>query len=723
MLRYLHITSLSLCCAVTMLFGLFALPTLSAAEKFSWTAAGKEGKELAEFSEALKKLDAACAKTRKALAGKKESLALMPDVEVYAAGLRLFLETDVASNLNGQKWTTPKIHTTSPEMLRTYIAEGLNRATALAQGKTPWLDNMDQHGVLLGYRSNVDGSIQPYCLYAPPSGYKKGLPLVMWALAQGMDRNEIVFASKSTSNPKAYQIYGGNLMPDAMVVVPPMRWQTTAKFAAHADWLRVQREVERRFATDKRRVVCSGLSQGGSTLWPLAATDGWRYLGVAPSLADFNHPGSYKGNTKKLPKAHQWFAYYYYHQLPRVANYANIPAFVPHDDITHARGGLERTISAMAREGVYASPLISGWHQIPVEDRIEMGRRFQAAEKDRPYHPQQVRVVTHVLRFSRQHWVRIDRQLTPWTRSDVLATFMSDDTIEVFTNNIRSFSLIFENEAPPFGPDVEEAFIRIHGVKYSVGKPGGAGWTVSFEQIDERKNGRIDPPWKQVATPQRGEGLKVPGQSGPIADALHERNIMVLPEHSDKQGDKQGSEPSLMQRWCDYLILDWQRDRRATPLHKHSAAVTDQDIADSHLFLYGTPETNPLMKKVLASPDFPLQWNADSGWTLFDISSKSAVIGMIYPNPLNPQRYVVINGGWGFSGRSGGCHATLLDWAVIKLRYDKKHKWFEANTQQTGLFDGDWKALIKEPWTRGYGDGSLEYDNPFLRIIKPEKKK
>jgi hypothetical protein len=51
---------------------------------------------------------------------------------------------------------------------------------------------------------------------------------------------------------------------------------------------------------------------------------------------------------------------------------------------------------------------------------------------------------------------------------------------------------------------------------------------------------------------------------------------------------------------------------------------------------------------------------------------------LIYPNPLNPRRYVVINAGLSAGGRNGNAYG---DWAVLK----------NGAVAAGGVFDSSWE--------------------------------
>ena len=67
----------------------------------------------------------------------------------------------------------------------------------------------------------------------------------------------------------------------------------------------------------------------------------------------------------------------------------------------------------------------------------------------------------------------------------------------------------------------------------------------------------------------------------------------------------------------------------------------------------------------------------------------------IYPNPLNPQRYVVINSGFTFREGSAQTNSQqtpkLPDWAVIDLNTPPSAKW-PGLVVDAGFFDERWQA-------------------------------
>jgi hypothetical protein len=91
-------------------------------------------------------------------------------------------------------------------------------------------------------------------------------------------------------------------------------------------------------------------------------------------------------------------------------------------------------------------------------------------------------------------------------------------------------------------------------------------------------------------------------------------------------------------------------------------------MSDSNLILWGDPSSNKIIARV--TPGLPLQWSASS----LDIAGEhfspaSHLPALVYPNPLAPARYVVLNSGFTYREydylNNARQVAKLPDWALI----------------------------------------------------------
>jgi hypothetical protein len=140
-------------------------------------------------------------------------------------------------------------------------------------------------------------------------------------------------------------------------------------------------------------------------------------------------------------------------------------------------------------------------------------------------------------------------------------------------------------------------------------------------------------------------------------------------------------------------VFEWRRQFRGDAPQKVDTAVTEADIANSNLVLWGDPSSNAVLKKIVDR--LPLEWTAAG----LKIKGKSYDAGkampvLIYPNPLNPQRYVVINSSFTYREydylNNARQIAKLPDWAVIDITQPRTPQ-APGGIADAGFFDEQWK--------------------------------
>lgn len=142
-------------------------------------------------------------------------------------------------------------------------------------------------------------------------------------------------------------------------------------------------------------------------------------------------------------------------------------------------------------------------------------------------------------------------------------------------------------------------------------------------------------------------------------------------------------------------IRQWRGLFRGDTPVKDDAAITDADIANSNLVLWGDPSSNRVLAKL--ADKLPIQWTADSvtiGTRRFPSGTHVPV--MIYPNPLNPKKYVVINSGFTFRESANGSNswqvAELPDYAIIDTATPPDARW-PGKVVVAGFFGEKWQLL------------------------------
>jgi hypothetical protein len=160
---------------------------------------------------------------------------------------------------------------------------------------------------------------------------------------------------------------------------------------------------------------------------------------------------------------------------------------------------------------------------------------------------------------------------------------------------------------------------------------------------------------------------KKPGLQGPIDDAFMSSFVMIGPQMPDA--------PLPVDQWSaeefEHAATQWRRHFRGDVPLRTAEALSPNDLQENHLVLFGTPQTNPWIARIV--DQLPILWRPDRLNMLgvdYDAATHAPIL--IYPNPLNPQRYVVINSGFTFREYAYLNNARqipmLPDWAIIDLR-------------------------------------------------------
>ena len=137
----------------------------------------------------------------------------------------------------------------------------------------------------------------------------------------------------------------------------------------------------------------------------------------------------------------------------------------------------------------------------------------------------------------------------------------------------------------------------------------------------------------------------------------------------------------------------WRDVFRGEAPVKTDKEIGPDDLADRNLVLWGDPSSNAVLARIIGR--LPVTWNAKTlvvhGRT-HDAATHAPIL--IFPNPLNPRRYVVINSGVDFRAEGSGNNALqtpkLPDWAVVDLRTPADWRW-PGKVVDAGFFDETWK--------------------------------
>jgi pimeloyl-ACP methyl ester carboxylesterase len=563
------------------------------------------------------------------------------------------------------------------------LEEGTRRLEALRAGRAPW--TATNGPVVAGYVSRIDGSVQPYGLviprsWTPDSGRRWRLDT--WFHGRGEQLGELAFLTDRMRNP------GEFTPPDTFVLHLYGRYCNGSRFAGETDFWEALADVRSRYPIDEDRLVVRGFSLGGASAWHFGVHHAARWAAVAPG-AGFSETAEFLKVFQKEKLAPAWWEQKLWRLHDATANALNL-AMVPtvaysgHDDSQIQAA--DAMHEAMAREGMELAHIVGPktGHKYEPAAKAELNRRIDAiAAIGRKRVPQQVRFVTHSLRYNEMAWITVDSMLEHWEPARVVASLQGapgSADISATTTNVAGLSFVFEAGDAPM--DVTRPVtVVIDGQAITTDPPKtDRSWRMAFH----RDGGE----W--IAGPASVAGLrKRHGLQGPIDDAFMDSFLMVLPGGTPMNPE--------VGRWVasesDRAIREWRRHYRGDARQRLDKEVTEDDIRDHNLVLWGDPTSNALLARI--ADRLPIRWDGEKvsvGARTYSASGHVPV--MVFPNPLNPTRYVVINSGFTFREYDYLNNARqtpkLPDWAIIGISTPPGSR-APGAIEDAGFFDERWR--------------------------------
>jgi dienelactone hydrolase len=596
------------------------------------------------------------------------------DVEVYLDAVRRPLKYD--ERLYAPRNTTPLDYA-----LQT-IATGMDRANRLVKGETPW---MTESGVR-GFYSRIDGSAQPYILtmpedYAPPARQEYRLDVFM----HGRDDQvlEQQFMTKSTSGYASKPFRAG---PDRFMLQPYGRYSNASRFAGETDGLEAIESVMKNYPIDRNRIVMSGFSMGGASAWSYTVHFADRWAASAPGAGFTETEVFLRGGLARQPQnAIQRTLWHMYDSTDYAINAFNVPVVAYSGEIDPQKQAADAMAAAMAAEGLTLEHIIGPKTAHAYEPRARQqvqDRLDQIVAKGRNPVPSEIRFTTWMLRYNRMFWVTIDAMDQEWARARVNAK-IDGNQITMTTTNVNALHLSFEPvqgaRVTPFPPGTRPA-LTIDGTSL----PLPAVTPISALNAGVVKGGGG---WKLGELPSSAL-RKMHGLQGPIDDAFMEAFVFVRPT-----GKPLSEQLGAWEReQAEYAESEWVHFFRGEPRVKKDTEVTADDIANHNIALFGDPSSNAIYKRIASR--LPIAWTREGvvvGGERFDANHAPI---FIYPNPLSPRKYVVINSGFTFHDQSNNDMQSpkLPDWAVVNItKPGNNYRYLPLFVESQGFFDEAWK--------------------------------
>jgi dienelactone hydrolase len=564
------------------------------------------------------------------------------------------------------------------------LDRGLARAKELAGGRHPWTEAAGSS--IRGYVSKVDGSIQPYALIVPPGFHadraadrRARLDVVLHG--RGATLNEVRFIQTHDGKPAPADL------GETLVLHVFGRTNNAYRWAGETDVFEAIEAVKRNYPVDQRRVVLRGFSMGGAGAWHL----GLHYPSLWSSVeagAGFSESKTY-ARLRDIPD-YQDRALHIYDAVDYAANAYNVPmagyggeddpqkqASINIEEALKALGYSFKTEGLITRgEGIDFLRVVGArmGHKVdPASAQILKAFHDEHAVHGAELTPKRLRFATYTLKYSQAAWLSIEQLQEHYRRASVEAELQGDQAVILKAENVAVLGV--ERHVAPSIRLGEQEFALEGAVK-------GLLPFVYFQRVGDE--------WRQLdyeasrALQENADHAKRRHLQGPIDDAFAGSFLCV-------RGTGKPWNP-VVQSWADDRLKrfadEWHRWMRGEVRIKNDTEVTDADLEDHHLVLFGDPGSNRLLARVLK--DLPLAWSESELSLAGRFRAADHAPALIAPNPLNPHRYVVVNSGHTFGSREfAGTNALLFphlgDYAVFHVDRDG------GEVKGSGFFDERWK--------------------------------
>ncbi len=525
-----------------------------------------------------------------------------------------------------------------------------------------------------GYRSSIDDSFQPFGLEIPENlDQSKPVPLLVWLHGRGDKITDLHFIRRCLTKSQA--LGGFVAEQEECIVLHPFGRQCVGwKHAGEIDVFEAIEKVRKEYGIDPDKIALAGFSMGGAGAWHIGA----HYRGEFCAV----HAGAGFAETKEYnrlapdqyPPGYEQTLWKVYDVPNYVWNFTNGPllAYSGSDDKQKQAADLmERELAGIGQEMRHV--IGEGMGHKYNQESVDEIWKWLTGIWSKDGRPSNDKVVwqTPTLRYPGFEWIRIEGLGEHWENSIVRAE--RDSGTRTVVLNIENVTAVDVS-----GEDLGGWKVKINDDTLKADDPDFPIETLSLIETDDG--------WKW-GDPDRTR--KRPGIQGPIDDAFMSRFIVVLPSIDP--------DSAKLNRWVDFELHHfrerWSGLMRGDFLEKSSERLDSDDIAEANLILWGDPESNPMIAEIVDR--LPIEWTArEFKFRGETYSSDDTVPVFIYPNPLNPERYIVVNSGLTFREDHDRTNSLqnpkLPDWAVIGLDQLPDGD-SPGRVVKAGFFDENWK--------------------------------
>ncbi len=484
----------------------------------------------------------------------------------------------------------------------------------------------------LAYISDTDGTAQPYYVHVP--------------------------AKYDAEQPTPVVVFLHGYVPETSILDPWLPWEDVWAPAERLGWLfltpygrrntdflavgevdvlRSIEETARWFNVDRDRVYLFGVSMGGYGTWNIGLKYPHVFAAIGPISGQTDMVRWARIDRASLP-AFRRRLFEWDNPLDLAENSTNIPIHVLHgatDDVIPKieSEAMVARLKALGKEVPYeaVTPEQAGWFGHYVYGGPYVYEKtipwFEPHQRQR--WPKRVVYKTYSLRYDTAYWLTID-QFMDWGKPALVEAQVEGNTVTVKADNAAGFTVRLDGELLDTALPVR---VVANGQERFNGPVPETGAVQVF----------LDTEWEQ----QSGEGLwKRKGLCGPVEDAYNYPFLVVIGTTGEGQALTAQAAGNARR-----FLEDWDRYADGVPRWKNDSDVTEADIAAYDLVLFGRPQTNSVLSRIADGLPFKFERQAFVTPDGSRYEGDDVGLQMVYPNPLNPERYAVVWSGLYYGDR------------------------------------------------------------------------
>lgn len=596
------------------------------------------------------------------------------NAEVYRRLMPLAkLKLEIARLLDENRswWNQGKVKRT--------IQEGQDALERLKRGELPSIDEQRSKRNEWAYVTPTDGSIQPWYLFVP-TRYDPGKPTPLVVFLHGW------VPTTSKADPWVPGMDTLSVADDhnVLFLVPYGRRNSDFQGVGEVDVLDTIEETKRYYNVDTARIYLMGTSMGGFGTWLIGAHYPDLFAAIAPISGQSDYFVWYDLDRERLPGwKHDMIAMF--NPLDLAENALNLPAYCQHGAIDplvpvkHSRI-MVRRLRELGYHVEYYEEEGTGHYIYWDKECYKRALNFLLQHKLDRY-PKRVVYKTYTLKYNRAYWVTID-ELEQWGQPAKVDARVGDDgAVSVTTENVAALTL----DLPPgLVGQRESVRVTINGNAQEKALPA-----------DRKLHLRL----------VNGEGgvlRKTHEICGPARDAFNTPFIVVYGTTGPEERDKEN------ERKANRFVREWKAFADGEPTVKTDSEVTAEDIETKNLMLFGRPGDNSILARI--ADRLPIKID-DAGVEAAGKRFEGENVGlwMIYPNPENPKRYVLVVSGyfWGEYVSDAHRYDLIPDFIIFDDRKERDPHLttgpyrMEIPTNHAlcaGFFDKNWRIDEELTW-------------------------